>query len=184
MFLFYGTRDGQSRRIAERLAERLAERAITATPINVGGASLTPADLSRGPLMIAVLSVRYGHHVPESKRLLKLYRACERPPPLVLASVNLTARKPGKDTAEGNAYLRKLIARNHLKPALATAFAGRLDYPRYRFFDKHIIRFIMLLSGGPTDPHATVEFTSWEAVDAFAGEIAALYARIKEGEHP
>ena len=29
MFLFYATRDGHSRRIAERIAERLAERAIS-----------------------------------------------------------------------------------------------------------------------------------------------------------
>ena len=180
MFLFYATRDGQARRIADRIAARLAERAIVATPINLAGATLTTADLSRAPLAIAVLAVRYGRHLPETKTLLKLHRACASPPPLVVASVNLTARKEGKDTAEGNAYLRKLIARNKLKPALATAFAGRLDYPRYGFFDKQIIRFIMLLTGGPTDPKATVDFTPWEKVDAFAGEIAALYQRIKD----
>jgi menaquinone-dependent protoporphyrinogen oxidase len=92
----------------------------------------------------------------------------------VLASVNLTARKPGKDTAEGNVYLRKLIARNSLSPVLATAFAGRLDYPRYGLFDKTMIRFIMLVTGGPTDPASVVEYTRWDKVDAFAGEIAGI----------
>jgi menaquinone-dependent protoporphyrinogen oxidase len=73
--------------------------------------------------------------------------------------------------------LRKLIERNGLKPALAAAFAGKLDYPRYRFFDRHIIRFIMLLTGGPTDPSVTVEYTDWDAVDAFAARIAELHRR-------
>ena len=30
-------------------------------------------------------------------------------------------------------------------------FAGKLDYQRYRFMDRNIIRFIMLVTGGPTD---------------------------------
>ena len=180
MFLFYATRDGQSSRIAARLAGRLAERGITATPINVGGASLTPADITRGALAVAVFSVRYGRHLREASRFLALYRSCQTPPPLVLVSVNLTARKSGKDTAEGNTYLRKLIARNRLTPVLATAFAGRLDYPRYRWLDRQIIRFIMLLTGGPTDPSVTVEYTSWDAVDAFAERIGELYWKAKE----
>ena len=74
----------------------------------------------------------------------------------------------------GNAYLRKTIARHRLTPALAVAFAGRLDYRRYSWRDRLIIRFIMLLTGGPTDPDTEVEYTSWSAVDDFADAIAAL----------
>jgi len=32
----------------------------------------------------------------------------------------------------------------------------------------------MLLTGGPTDPRAVVEFTDWSAVEAFAGRVAAM----------
>jgi len=60
---------------------------------------------------------------------------------------------------------------------VAVAFAGRLDYPRYSWWDRQIIRFIMLLTGGPTDPSASVEYTSWPAVDAFADRIAELQRR-------
>jgi menaquinone-dependent protoporphyrinogen oxidase len=96
---------------------------------------------------------------------------------LALASVNLIARKPAKTTATGNAYLRKIIARHHLAPALAVAFAGRLDYRRYGWFDRQIIRFIMLLTQGPTDPDTSVEYTSWPAVDEFAARIVELQRR-------
>ena len=39
MKLFYATRDGQSRRIAERIAERLAEHGIETLSPGFGGAA-------------------------------------------------------------------------------------------------------------------------------------------------
>ena len=176
MQIYYATRDGQARKIAAHIAERLAAQGIAAAPQDLAAAPPTPQILAQAPLVVGVLAVRYGRHLAPSDRLIAAYRACPAPPPLVLASVNLTARKPGKDNAD-NAYLRKLIERNQLAPALATAFAGKLDYPRYRFLDRQVIRFIMLLTGGPTDPTASVEYTSWDAVDAFAEKIAELYRR-------
>ena len=73
--------------------------------------------------------------------------------------------------------MRKAIARHRLAPALAVAFAGRLDYPSYGWWDRQIIRFIMLLTGGPTDPPTCVEYTSGPAVDEFAARIAELQPR-------
>jgi menaquinone-dependent protoporphyrinogen oxidase len=175
MHLYYATRDGQSRRIATYIAERLAQAGIAAEPFDLAAGIPDEAALAREPLIVAVMAVRYGRHLPEAQRFVAAYRALGTRPPLVLASVNLTARKLGKDTAEGNAYLRKLIARNALQPALAIAFAGKLDYPRYGFFDRQIIRFIMWLTGGPTEPTAVVEYTSWHAVDAFAARLAELH---------
>ena len=172
MQLYYATRDGQSRRIATRIAERLATRGISVAPCDLAAAQPSPAELAQAPLVAAVLAVRYGKHLPEGTVFVDRFRRLDHPPPLALASVNLTARKPGKDTAEGSVYLRKLIMRYGLKPAIATAFAGRLDYPRYTFFDKHVIRFIMLITGGPTDPTTVVEYTDWAKVDAFADAIA------------
>jgi menaquinone-dependent protoporphyrinogen oxidase len=177
MQLYYATHDGHARKIATRIAERLTGHGLAVTPSDLGETQPTPLELSRASLVAAVLAVRYGRHLPQGIEFVKTYRALHRPPPLALASVNLTARKPGKDTAEGSAYLRKLIAQNGLKPALATAFAGKLDYPRYDFFDKHIIRFIMLITGGPTDPTAVVEYTDWDKVDAFADKIAKAQAQ-------
>lgn len=174
MEFFYASRDGQARKIATRIAERLAERGIVARPVDLAEVQPEPAQLAQAPLVVAVLAVRYGRHLPEAVAFVETFRSLENPPPLALASVNLTARKPGKDTAEGSAYLRKLISGKGLKPVLATAFAGRLDYPRYGFLDRNIIRFIMLITGGPTDPKTVVEYTDWNKVDAFAEQIAKL----------
>ena len=172
--LYYATRDGQSRRIAAHIADRLGEHGMHTMPQDLEIVTPQPQNLGRASLLVLIAAVRYGRHLPEAEQLLKTYGDLTSRPPLVLASVNLTARKPGKDTPEGNAYLRKLIARHALQPAAATAIAGRLDYPRYTWWDRQIIRFIMLLTGGPTDPAAAVEYTEWHAVDALATRIAEL----------
>ena len=174
MQLFYATRDGQSRRIAERIAGRLAERGIPALPHDLAVALPAPQWLAETRLVVVVAAVRYGRHLPEAEQFLATYRALRAPPPLVFLSVNLTARKPGKNTAEGNVYLRKSIAKHRLKPALAMAVAGRLEYPRYGWLDRQAIRFIMMLTGGPTDPKTCVEYTAWNEVDDVALRIAEL----------
>ena len=175
MELFYATRDGQSRRIAERISNRLAELGIPTLPRNLQGTALTPSGLTGARLVVVVAAVRYGQPLPEAEQFLASYGTLREPPPLVLLSVNLTARKPGKDTAEGNVYLRKSIARHRLAPAFALAIAGRLDYSRYRWLDRQLIRFIMMLTGGPTDPKTCVDYTPWDVVDDVALRIAEIH---------
>jgi menaquinone-dependent protoporphyrinogen oxidase len=176
--LFYATRDGQARRIAERIAAGLAEHGLPVMPRDLAAAFPTPAELAGCQLVVVVAAVRYGRHLPVAGRFLGAYREWLASVSLVLVSVNLTARKPGKASAAGNRYLRKSIVRHRLTPALATAVAGRLDYPRYGWFDRQIIRLIMRLTGGPTDPRASVEFTSWAAVDDIAARVAHLHAEV------
>jgi menaquinone-dependent protoporphyrinogen oxidase len=172
--VYYATRDGQARRIAEHICRRLNDGRKPPTSRNLLPTPPPPAELAQASLIVLVAAVRYGKHLPEVERFLNAYCALPSPPPIALASVNLSARKPGKTTGSGNPYLRKTIARHRLVPAAAVAFAGRLDYRRYNWRDRQIIRFIMLLTGGPTDPDTCIEYTSWNAVGEFADEIASL----------
>ncbi len=182
--LYYATRDGQAQRIARHIADRLGEFGHAVDPANLAAKLPEPEGLSGVGLVIVVAAVRYGRHLPEAVQLFSVYGRQPSAPPLAVASVNLTARKPGKDTAEGNAYLRKAIRRHRLRPVLAMAFAGRLDYARYRWLDRQMIRFIMKLTGGPTDPTTCVEFTAWDRVDAFAAGIADWLERSGAQEQP
>ena len=52
-----------------------------------------------------------------------------------------------------------------------SVFAGVVDYPNYKFFDKYIIRLIMYITNGPTDISKTYEFTDWEKVKTFAESL-------------
>src|SRR6185437_10485116 len=92
--LYYATRDGQSRRIAAHIADRLGEHGMHTMPQDLEIVTPQPQNLSRASLLVLIAAVRYGRHLPEAEQLLKTYGDLTSRPPLVLASVNLTARKP------------------------------------------------------------------------------------------
>jgi menaquinone-dependent protoporphyrinogen oxidase len=177
LLVLYATRDGQSRRIALRICERLAAHGIGVAPHDLAGTWPAAEELAGAAVVVLVASVRYGRHLAEARRFLAGWPTGAPAPALALASVNLTARKPDKSAPESNPYLRKLMAQTACRPAAAVAFAGRLDYPRYGWLDRQLIRAIMWLTGGPTDPGTCVEYTAWDAVDRFAARVADLHAR-------
>ena len=96
--------------------------------------------------------------------------------PSALFSVNLVARKPAKNTPRTNPYLKRLVAQSPWKPNLQGVFAGELDYSRYGPVDKYMMRLVMWINKGPTDFNARVQFTDWNEVERFAGEVARLTA--------
>jgi menaquinone-dependent protoporphyrinogen oxidase len=108
-------------------------------------------------------SIRYGKHSRSIVDFIKGNRQLLDSKASAFFSVNIVARKPGKNTPETNPYLRKFLARTSWRPDQLAVIAGKLDYPRYGFFDRWMIRLIMLLTGGPTDPTTVVEFTDWQA---------------------
>ena len=65
----------------------------------------------------------------------------------------------------------KFLELSGWQPDKLAVFAGRIDYPSYRFLDRLIIRFIMLITKGPTDTSQTYEFTDWNKVANFAKEV-------------
>jgi menaquinone-dependent protoporphyrinogen oxidase len=176
-FVGFASRDGHAERIAARVAAKLDDAEVH----DLAHTAELDERITGAPLVVVIAAVRYGKHLPAAERFLAGYERLDAPPPLALASVNLTARKPEKTTPATNPYLKKLTARHGLAPAHEAVFAGKLDYPRYRWFDRQMIRLIMALTGGPTDGSAVVDYTDWAAVDAF-GET--LRARLGAGAEP
>ncbi|MDD5585810.1 MAG: menaquinone-dependent protoporphyrinogen IX dehydrogenase [Alphaproteobacteria bacterium] len=174
MHILYATTDGQSRQIALRISQKLAGYGIKTTPKDLAAEPPSLSGLKPNEPVVVVAALRYGFHLPEADKFIKAFQKAHLPNPLILLSVNLVARKPGKRTAKGNPYLRRWLKRRKVTPVLAEAIAGRLDYPRYNWFDRLMIRLIMTFTGGPTDPATTVEFTDWDQVDGIAERIGKI----------
>jgi menaquinone-dependent protoporphyrinogen oxidase len=49
-------------------------------------------------------------------------------------------------------------------------FAGALRYPRYRWYDRFMIRLIMKMTGGETDTSKEVVYTDWQQVPDLRGK--------------
>jgi menaquinone-dependent protoporphyrinogen oxidase len=171
--IFYASHDGQTRRIVEALASHLAGTGATLGVHDLadGEPSVVP-----GSAEVTVLAapIRYGRPLPIADRFLRRIAPLIDQRRFALVLVSLSARKPGRDTPAGNPPLRRWMARRGVDPAIARAVAGRLAYPDYTWYDRAMIRLIMTISKGPTDPTLTVDFTDWRAVETLAAEIAAL----------
>ncbi|CAI9405866.1 Protoporphyrinogen IX dehydrogenase [menaquinone] [Pleomorphomonas sp. T1.2MG-36] len=171
--LYYASHDGQTRKIVDRLAGHLAGHGVGASVVDLS-ASPSPTIDTKADLVLLAAAIRYGFHLRDARRFLERLRAEVPDSRIGVVSVNLTARKPGRQTAQGNVYLRNWLKRTGLSPAFAAAVAGKLDYPAYRWFDRTMIRAIMTISGGPTDPSTVIEYTDWAAVESLAVELAVL----------
>lgn len=168
----YSTTDGHTVQICERLRGVIAQagHAVTVKPIADCGA----AELAAHDAVVIGCSIRYGKHKPEVAAFIARHQAALEAKANALFSVNVVARKPGKDVPEGNPYLQKFLRRIAWKPQRLAVFAGRIDYPSLGFVDRTMIRFIMWMTKGPTDPSQAYEFTDWARVEAFGRDLAAL----------
>ena len=68
--------------------------------------------------------------------------------------------------------MQKFLELSGWTPDILAVFAGKINYPKYGFLDKHMIRLIMYMTKGPTDTSQTYEFTDWAKVDGFAETLA------------
>ena len=172
ILILYSTVDGHTRKICERLREVLEaarQQVVLASLDDRTEIALEPFDK-----VVIGASIRHGKHRPSVAAFLRTHRAALQSKPNAFFSVNIVARKPNKSTPETNPYVRKLLQQIAWRPRLLAVFAGKLDYPRYGFWDRQIIRFIMLLTRGPTDPRSVVEFTDWKQVDQFGRMLADM----------
>jgi menaquinone-dependent protoporphyrinogen oxidase len=172
ILILYSTTDGHTPRICAHLERALVTRGdevrVTALAAQ-SGIELAPFDK-----IVIGASIRYGKHQPAVAAFMQQHQQVLQAKPCAFFTVNIVARKPNKNRPDTNPYLVKFLRQITWKPRLLGVFAGKLDYPRYTFFDRQMIRFIMLITHGPTDPTAVVEFTDWRSVDDFAQQLALL----------
>ena len=169
--LLYFSGYGHTRKIAERIRMRLEQLGEDAHAAPLTDERVDPAAYDR---IILGASIRNGKHKPQVHDFIRRHQALLEERSSGFFSVNLVARKPGKNTPETNPYVQAFLEKCPWKPDLVGVFAGNLDYQRYSFADRNIIRFIMWLTKGPTDPNTNAEFTDWDEVDRFADRVAAL----------
>lgn len=119
-------------------------------------------------------SIRYGKHGKQVYEFIKRNEQILESKPNAFFSVNVVARKPEKNQPDTNPYLKKFLQQISWQPKELAVFAGKIDYQRYRFRDRLMIRLIMWMTKGPTDPETVVEFTNWKQVEIFGRLISNM----------
>ena len=163
--IIYSTTDGQTISIAEKIGEVLENSKL------ISIADAKTLNLNDFETIVIGASIRYGKHKPEVYKFIKDNLEVLNAKKNAFFSVNVVARKPEKNTPDTNPYMQKFLELSKWSPKNLSVFAGKIDYPQYKFVDKQMIRLIMWMTKGPTDINGTFEFTDWEKVESFAKEL-------------
>ena len=172
VLILYSTTDGHTIEICKRIKKT----------VEAQGYRVQMQDLQDGPELVSGTfdkvvigaSIRYGKHQPLVGEFIKENQSILEAYPNAFFSVNVVARKAEKNRPETNPYLQKFLKKIDWQPQQLGVFAGKIDYPSLGFVDKQMIRLIMWITKGPTDPNAIVEFTDWDKVDEFGRMIVEM----------
>jgi menaquinone-dependent protoporphyrinogen oxidase len=162
--IIYSSVDGHTKEICEKIAGHM-----------IGDSDIFSVDdnpeIQNYEKIIIGASIRYG------KYRTKLFDFIESNIEVIsekenaFFSVNVVARKTEKNTPNTNPYVQKFLNSTTWIPNKVEVFAGKIDYPKYKFLDKYAIKFIMWITKGPTDTSKRYEFTDWDKVKNFAKNI-------------
>ena len=161
----YSTVDGQTKIISEKIAAFASHSKVDVLPIS------DQINLDNYETIIIGASIRYGKYRKEVYSFIEDNIQTLKMKENAFFSVNVVARKPEKSTPDTNPYLKKFLSNIKWAPKNLGVFAGKIEYPKYKFIDKYAIKFIMWITKGPTDTSKTYEFTNWKAVEDFARDL-------------
>ena len=161
----YSTVDGQTKIISEKIAQFATQSSVDVFPISDN------IELGKYKTIIIGASIRYGKYRKEVYSFVEKNIEILNSKENAFFSLNVVARKPEKNTPETNPYLIKFLKKIKWKPKNLGVFAGKIEYPKYKFVDKYAIKFIMWITKGPTDTTKTYEFTDWKKVESFTKNL-------------
>jgi menaquinone-dependent protoporphyrinogen oxidase len=172
ILLIYSTVDGHTIEICERLSQVIEKEGHEPSLQELTADSVI--DLRPYDRIVIGASIRYGKHRPEVARFIEKNVAVLESRPSAFFSVNAVARKPEKREPHTNPYVKKFLKTITWQPSLIGIFGGKIEYARYRFWDRTMIRFIMWMTKGPTDLDTSVDFTNWDEVEEFGRKISSM----------
>jgi menaquinone-dependent protoporphyrinogen oxidase len=172
IIIIYSTTDGHTLEICQCLQQVVEKQNNQVALVSISDTSAI--DLSSFDKIVIGASIRYGKHNVKVYDFIKINSQILDTKPNAFFSVNVVARKPEKCTPATNPYLIKFLRQISWKPRYLAVFAGKIDYKRYRFFDRFMIRFIMWMTKGPTDPNTNIDFTDWNQVKDFGRIISEM----------
>ena len=172
VLILYSTTDGHTIEICKRIKQTVEAKGYRVKLQDLAdGPELVPGTFDK---VVIGASIRYGKHQPLVSEFIRENQNTLEGYPNAFFSVNVVARKPEKNQPETNPYLQKFLKKIDWQPQQLGVFAGKIDYPSLGFVDKQMIRLIMWITKGPTDPNAIVEFTDWDKVDEFGRIVAEM----------
>ena len=173
VLVLYASTHGHTAKIATRIAEALehAGHAVDLRRVDAGEDS-SPPDYAA---VVVGGSIHAGHHQRELVSWVRRHATSLSAMPSSFFSVSLSAAEETDEArAVARRYVDDLVEDTGWSPRLTVSFAGALQYLEYDFFTRLLIKLMMRRQGHPTDAGRDYDYTDWDAVWRFGGEVAAM----------
>ena len=170
--VIYGTKDGQTAKIANALANDLRTLGVTADVVNARSSSPSPVAYR---MVVVAAPVQGGRYQSEVARWVEAHvrDLAARPTAFVSVCLGVLQHDPKVD-AELEAIMSRFFDRTGWTPTIQKIVAGALPYTRYNVLKRWMMRRIVRKAGGDTDTSRDYEYTDWADVARFARTLVQL----------
>ena len=174
--IFYESWKGHTARIVDRLAKGL-EKAGHA--VVVKRCREATAEEVRGARAVLVASsVQMGRHHPRAVSFVRSNLEALTSKPSAFVSVSLAARaKTDEEEKELETILSRFETDTGWKPSPLACIPGAIQYTKYWFLLRWVMRSIARSKGNATDTTRDHVYTDWDRVDGFAAGFAEALSR-------
>jgi menaquinone-dependent protoporphyrinogen oxidase len=173
VLIVYATREGQTGKIARRLAETLRSDRHRVELLDTDHPGENAAlDASRFQAVIVAAPIHAGGYPRSVREFVRQHAGVLNSVPSAFLSVGLAVASHTSDgRAQTRPLLDKFLAECSFRPRRVEFVAGALQYSKYNFLIRLVMRRIALKEGGDTDTSRDYEYTDWKALDAFARDF-------------
>jgi len=171
--IVYGTKYGQTTKIAERMKEVLTAAGHT---VWIGCADALSGQFTALDYDGVIIggSVIAGHHQRYLERFVRAHRDALNGMPSAFFSVSGSAAgAKEQDQANARRVLVAFLTKTGWHPGTTATIGGAMAFTKYGVFTRMLLKRISRRAGGPTDTSRDYELTDWDQVARFAGEFAA-----------
>lgn len=176
ILIMYGTRDGQTGKIARCIADELRDAGHTVTVLDAAEptARIVLRDYDG---VIVGSSVIVHRHRRSIRRFVTEHRDALNAIPSAFFSVSGAAgSRLAEERAAAGQVMNTFLSQTGWRPALTESIAGAMAFTKYGRLLRWWMLRISRRNGGPTDPSRDHELTDWTQVRRFARAFARAFA--------
>ncbi|WEL26224.1 flavodoxin domain-containing protein [Haloferax volcanii] len=167
----YGSKEGQTEKIAGRIAVALAAHGHDVRTESVTDDAAAEA-LADADAVLVGSSVHLGAHSKSVYGFVREHRDDIEARPNGFFQVSLSSALDDADArAEVATYIDEFVEESGWHPERMAAFGGALRYSEYGFLTRLVMKRIAADATGDTDASRDYEYTDWDEVESFAADF-------------
>ncbi|MGZ3771467.1 MAG: menaquinone-dependent protoporphyrinogen IX dehydrogenase [Bdellovibrio sp.] len=183
ILVVYESKYGQTKKISSFILDRLQSKGHTGDLVDLVVNSMVDPTNYDG---VIVGSGIYGRRYPQvvQKWVKAQSRVLNNKPSAFFSVCLAILDKSEKAQVNTKDIENNLLSKTSWSPRMKNIFAGALNYSKYGWFTKQMMRLIAKSEGSDTDVSRDYEYTNWSDVTRFSEDFIKLLPLSKERGAP